>query len=90
MERILVLIAAAAYADVSEALRSARDNAAHRQRLSYGVSLGQEPNDDDTAAMRELGSVQFVTPAINSWQDMPALWRGEGYVLIAHAGMRFT
>lgn len=90
MERILVLIAAEAYVHVDEALRSARDHAAHKQRLSYGVSLTQEPSDDDTAAMRALGSVQFVTPAINSWQDMPALWRGEGYVLIAHAGMRFT
>ena len=90
MERILVLIAADAYVHVDKALRSARDQAARPQRISYGVSLREEPEDADTAAMRELGTVQFVSPACNSWQDMPALWRGESYVLIAHAGMRFT
>ena len=90
MERILVLIAADAYVHVDKALRSARDQAARPQRISYGVSLREEPEDADTAAMRELGTVQFVSPAYNSWQDMPALWRGESYVLIAHAGMRFA
>lgn len=90
MERILVLIAADAYVHVDKALRSAHDNAAHAQRISYGVSLQEEPESSDTAAMRQLGSVQFVSPAYNSWQDMPALWRGESYVLIAHAGMRFA
>ena len=90
MERILLLIAADVYIHVDKALRSARDHAANPQRISYGVSLREEPGEEDMAAMRELGTVQFVSPACNSWQDMPALWRGEGYVLIAHAGMRFA
>lgn len=90
MDRILVLIAADTYAHADKALRSAGENAARPQRLSYGISLAGEPSATDAAAMHDLGLVQYIAPAYNSWQDMPALWRGESYVLIAHTGMRFA
>ncbi len=30
--------------------------------------------------MRTLGSIQYLAPAGDPWQDMPALWQGEGFV----------
>ena len=90
MDRILVLMAAGHYEDAEGALRSALDNAAAPERLSYGVSLMEEPDEDAQAAMRTLGSIQFLCPGADSWQDVEALWQGEGFALIAHPAMTFT
>lgn len=90
MERILVLMAAQSYAQAEAALRSARDNAAAQTRISYGLSLQQEPDGETQVAMRNLGQVQFVCPGLSSWQDAQALWQGEGFALVAHPAMSFT
>lgn len=90
MDRILVLMASADWADAEKALRSAHDNAAGVSRISYGLSLASEPGEEDAAAMRTLGSIQYLAPAGDPWQDMPALWQGEGFVLVGHPAMRFT
>ena len=90
MDRILLLMSSDEYAQADAALRSARDNAASPERISYGLSLRQEPDAADHTAMRSLGSVQFLCPGGSSWQDVEALWQGEGYVLIAHPAMSFT
>ena len=90
MDRILLLMSSDEYAQADAALRSARNNAASPERISYGLSLRQEPDAADHTAMRSLGSVQFLCPGGSSWQDVEALWQGEGYVLIAHPAMSFT
>lgn len=90
MERILLLLSAQAYPLADAALRSARDNAAAPNRVSYGLSLQQEPETQAQAAMRALGAVQFLCPGNTAWTDVEALWQGEGYVLVAHPAMRFT
>ena len=90
MDRILLLMAAPDYAAADTSLRSARDNAAAPERISYGLSLQEEPDEDDCAAMRALGSVQFLCPGGDSWSDVEELWQGEGYVLIAGPGTSFT
>lgn len=90
MDRILLLMAAQAYEQADAALRSARDNAASASRISYGLSLQAEPDAAAQAAMRALGSVQFLCPGGSSWTDVEALWQGEGYVLLAHPAMSFT
>lgn len=90
MERILLLMAAQSYAQASAALCSARDNAAAQTRISYGLSLQQEPDGEEQAAMRTLGAVQFLCPGCSCWTDVEALWQGEGYVLVAHPAAFFT
>lgn len=90
MDRILLLMAVQAYEQAEAALRSARDNAASSSRISYGLSLQAEPDAAAQAAMRSLGSVQFLCPGGSSWEDVEALWQGEGYVLLAHPAMSFT
>ena len=90
MDRILLLMSAGTYCQADEALRSARENAASPARLSYGLSLQVEPDDKAHLAMRALGSVQFLCPGGSSWDDVEALWQGEGYVLVAHPAMTFT
>ena len=90
MERILMLIPADCYADAAPALASAKDNAFSPQRISYGIVLQEEPQEEDLAAMRALGSVLFLAPADDPWSSFPALWQGEGYVLLSHPAMRFT
>lgn len=89
MDRILLLMAAEDYAEARRALESARANAAAGERISYGLSLAAEPEQEDHAAMRALGSVQFLCPGYDSWQDAETLWQGEGFVLVAHPFMRF-
>ena len=90
MDRILLLMAAQGYPQADAALRSAMENAASPARVSYGLSLQDEPDENAHSAMRALGSVQFLCPGFSSWTDMEALWQGEGYVLIAHPAMTFT
>ncbi|MBR4081098.1 MAG: hypothetical protein IKK21_04880 [Clostridia bacterium] len=90
MDRILILMAADCYEDADRALRSARDNAASAQRISYGLTLREEPDQPAMDAMLSLGTVQFLAPAEDPWRAMPALWQGEGFVLLAHAAMEFT
>lgn len=89
MDRILLLMAAEEYAQADRALRSARDNAASAARISFGLSLQQEPDERAHLAMHALGSVQFLCPGGSSWEDVEALWQGEGYALIAHPAMTF-
>lgn len=90
MDRILLLMAARTYEQADAALRSARDNAASQTRISYGLSLQQEPDETAQAAMRALGSVQFLCPGGSGWTDVELLWQGEGYVLMANTAMSFT
>lgn len=90
MDRILVLMAAAEYADAHGALESARSAAAAPEALSWGLLMESEPDDEALQAMNALGMVQFICPAQDPWASMPLLWQGEGYVLLAHPAMRFT
>ena len=90
MDRILLLMAAPDYAEAQTALYSARENAAHPDALSYGLTLREEPTPEEESAMAALQRVQFLCPAEDAWAAMPALWQGESHVLMAHPAMRFT
>lgn len=90
MDRILILMSAADFADAQTALYSARENAAEPAKLSFGVTLENEPDEEAMSLMSALGRIQFLCPARDAWQAMPELWQGEGYVLMAHPAMRFT
>lgn len=90
MDRILVLLAGQNYAQVDAALYSAKAGAALPARISYGLSLQEEPDAAAHAAMHALGSVQFLCPGGTSWTDVEMLWQGEGYVLIGSPAMTFT
>lgn len=90
MDRILVLMAAAEYADAHTALQSAFRTAAEPQAISWGLTLETEPDDEALSAMDSLGLCQFFCPGSDAWASMPLLWQGEAYVLMAHPAMRFT
>ncbi len=90
MDRILILMSAADFADAQTALLSAKENAADAASLSFGVMLENEPDDEAQALMASLGQIQFLCPESNAWASMPAFWQGESHVLMAHPAMRFT
>ena len=69
MERILLMMAAARAADAEEALRSAAHNAVAPRRISYALSLLEEPSEMEIAALRRLGACQFLVPAADPWMD---------------------
>ncbi len=90
MDRILILMAAADFADAQTALYSAKENAAEPSLLSFGVTLENEPDDEAQGLMAALGRIHFLCPESDEWRSMPELWQGEGHVLMAHPAMRFT
>lgn len=89
MERILLLMSAQAFADAERALCSAQDMALHPGRISFGVSLAEEPTEEEMQAMLRLGNIQFLCPAEDSWQGVLAMWEGESHILMGHPGMQF-
>ena len=89
MERILLLMPAATFADASQALHSAKEAARYPNQIAFGLSLAEEPSEEEMQAMLELGSVQFLCPAYDSWQDILPLWQGEEYILMGHPSMQF-
>ena len=90
MDRILILMSAVDFLDAQTALYSAKENASDASRLSYGVVLENEPDDESQSLMAALGHIQFLCPENDAWRSMPELWQGEGHVLMAHPAMRFT
>ena len=90
MERILLLMTAAGWPDAAEAVRSARENAAAPERLTFGLSLREEPDEEGLTAMQAAGGVQFLCPGTDAWSEVEMLWRGEGFILMGHPAMRFT
>ena len=89
MERILLLMSAATYADADAALRSAKAMALRPERLTFGVSLAEEPTDQESEAMVRLGNIQFLCPAYGCWQGVLPVWEGESHILMGHPGMQF-
>ncbi len=90
MDRILILMSAPDFLDAQTALYSARENAADPTRLSFGVVLANEPDEESHALMAALGKVLFLCPERDAWASMPEMWQGESHVLMAHPAMRFT
>ncbi len=90
MDRILLLMSAAEFADAQTALYSAKENAANPAALSFGLMLACEPDDEAHALMAGLGELRFLCPETDAWQSMPEVWQGESHVLMAHPAMRFT
>lgn len=89
MTRILLLMAAADWASAAEALRNARETAAHPESLTYGLSLDVQPDEGEQAEMHALGAVMYLAPGHDAWTDMDQLWQGEPYVLLGVPEMRF-
>ena len=77
MERILLMMAAARAADAEEALRSAAHNAVAPRRISYALSLLEEPSEMEIAALRRLGACQFLVPAADRGWTSRSCGRGK-------------
>lgn len=89
MDRILILMSATEYADAQMAIASARQNAAHPEAISLGLSLEELPDEESCADLQANGAF-FDCPMVDLWADMERFWAGEGYVLMAHPAMRFA
>lgn len=55
MERILILMQAANWAEATEAMTSARENALHRNALSYALVLPEARHPPKNAIWRRSG-----------------------------------
>lgn len=87
MERILILMQAANWAEATEALTSARENALHRNALSYALVLPEAPTSPKSIWRRSGRCHIIVSP--KDFCAMETLWHGERYALLAHPAMRF-
>ena len=89
MERILILMQAANWAEATEALTSARENALHRNALSYALVLPEAPTSPEECNMAAFGALQYLVSPEMTFAAMETLWHGERYALLAHPAMRF-
>lgn len=89
MERILILMQAANWAEATEALTSARENALHRNALSYALVLPEAPTSPEECNMAAFGTLQYLVSPEMTFAAMETLWHGERYALLAHPAMRF-
>lgn len=55
MERILILMQVANWAEATEAMTSARENALHRNALSYALVLPEAPTSPEECNMAAFG-----------------------------------
>ena len=90
MERILVLMAAPSFADAEAAVLSAANRAASTQRLTFGLCLAEEPDDEALQRMRAIPGLRYLAPWEDPWHAADALWQGETFILIANEGLRFA
>ena len=60
MERILILMQAANWAEATEAMTSARENALHRNALSYALVLPEAPTSPEECNMAAFGALQYL------------------------------
>lgn len=89
MERILILMQAANWAEATEALTSARENALHRNALSYALVLPEAPTSPEECNMAAFGALRYLVSPEMTFAAMETLWHGERYALLAHPAMRF-
>lgn len=89
MERILILMKAGSWAEAAEALLSARENALHRDALTFALTLPEAPTEAETRNMAEFGALQYLVSPDMTFAEMETLWHGERYALLAHPAMRF-
>ena len=76
MERILILMQAANWAEATEALTSAR-------------VLPEAPTSPEECNMAAFGALQYLVSPEMTFAAMETLWHGERYALLAHPAMRF-
>ena len=89
MERILILMQAANWAEATEAMTSARENALHRNALSYALVLPEAPTSPEECNMAAFGALRYLVSPEMTFAAMETLWHGERYALLAHPAMRF-
>lgn len=89
MERILVLMKASSWADASQALTSARENALYPKRLTFALLLRQDATQQELTNMADFGPMQYLVTQAASFAEMESLWRGERFIALTHAAMRF-
>ena len=79
MERILILMQAANWAEATEALTSARENALHRNALSYALVLLEAPTSPEECNMAAFGALQYlVSPEMTFAERLPGGKRSGG------------
>ncbi|MBQ8161972.1 MAG: hypothetical protein IJ083_14695 [Clostridia bacterium] len=90
MDRILLLLASNSFSDVSATLRDAMEKAKDRENISIGLSLGEEPGEEEAQEMAGYGELTYLCPGSDSWHDARRFWRGEALIMVSQAGMGFT
>ena len=90
MERILILMAAPVFDEAEAALADAVAKAGGPRRITIGLCLSEEPDQDALRRMRALPGIQYLAPWDDPWTGMPPLWQGEGFALIADPALRFA
>ena len=90
MERILILAAASRYADLADMVESAVKRADLSRRLTFGLVLEQEPDEEESARMGQAPGARFILDSCAPRYAFPIFWQGEGNVLLGHPDMRFT
>lgn len=89
MNRILLLLRAAEYEDVREALENAASAADQPSRLSFGLLLEEEPGQESWYHLFALGHTSCVLGTDSLWDRVEEMWSGEEDVLLGHPAMRF-
>ncbi len=89
MDRILLLIGAASYAEAEPAVISAVDNAYAARRLSVGLVLREAPEEDERARMARFPAPRYIVGTDSSWQVVQEEWQGETWVFLGSPEMRF-
>ena len=69
--------------------RSARENALHRNALSYALVLPEAPTSPEECNMAAFGALRYLVSPEMTFAAMETLWHGERYALLAHPAMRF-
>lgn len=89
MERILVLMKASSWADASQALTLARENALYPKRLTFALLLQREATEQEKTNMADFGPMLYLVTEQATFAEMESLWRGERFIALTHAAMRF-
>ena len=71
MDRILILMAAHEYVDASNAIASARQNAANPGALTFGFTLQEYPQEESFDALEAMGAVPVLPQMLSDIRKLP-------------------
>ena len=90
MERLLMLMQAENFKEAREPMESALRMASVPSKLTIGLSLAEEPDDEDQAVMRTLQGVMYLAASRDVWDTASKFWQGEAYMLMVTSSAVFS